>query len=228
MSYHVFFSFSTGLSQPMVCPKGTLEKIKTAIADTEKALGLVTTQYLDNPKHWDSRKNDEAIKGVDDKVLCETAMRHNNFVRWLYEDFEKWSKNPPEDGETITLDEAKGFWHGLEFIKVSPDRWTPEYYIDRMEHLYEVMRGRDSQGVSFGEKALTEKQAAQVINLFSEYLDSDDRRLDVPRGHDSLASSYDGGYDWCEKCGAVCPDDIGSFKSCKRKCPLKEEYADES
>ena len=94
--------------------------------------------------------------------------------------------------------------------------------MEKMNHLYEVMRGRPDDGVSFDETPLTERQAAQVINIFSTYLDEHDMRLDVPRGHDYLASSYDGGYDWCEKCGcAVHPDDIGSCE--KKKCPLREE-----
>ena len=90
-----------------------------------------------------------------------------------------------------------------------------------MEHLYEVMRGRKSEGVTFGEKALTTKQAAAVINIFSPYLDHDDRRLDVPNGYDYLASSYDGGYDWCEKCGAMRPEDADACR--KRKCPIRAE-----
>jgi hypothetical protein len=40
------------------------------------------------------------------------------------------------------------------------------------------------------------KQAAAVVTLFAEYLDDYDMRLDVPNGHDYLASSYNGGYDW--------------------------------
>jgi hypothetical protein len=90
-----------------------------------------------------------------------------------------------------------------------------------MEHLYEVMRGRESNGVTFDVKPLTEKQAAQVINLFSEFLDPDDLRLNVPDGRDYLASSADGGYEWCDKCFKPIAEDDTSCR--RRKCPLREE-----
>ena len=59
------------------------------------------------------------------------------------------------------------------------------------------------------------------FNIFSTFLDKDDRRLDVPKGYDYLASSYDGGYTWCEKCGAVLPEDADACR--KRKCPIRAE-----
>ena len=91
-----------------------------------------------------------------------------------------------------------------------------------MEVLYDVMRGNENEGITFGEKKLTPKQASAVVRLFSEFLDKHDRRLDVPNGHDYLASSYDGGYWWCEKCGAITYDDA---ESCgKRKCPYEIEF----
>jgi hypothetical protein len=112
---------------------------------------------------------------------------------------------------------------------VPTERWTAEYYKERMDCLYAVMRGRETEGVSLDVKALTVKQAAAVARLFAEFLDPGDNRLDVPHGHDYLASSYDGGYYWCagedaKPSGcyrAVHPDDIGDCR--RRKCPLKEE-----
>jgi len=70
-------------------------------------------------------------------------------------------------------------------------------------------------------KALTPKQAAMVIRIFEQWLDPADLRLDVPKGYDHLESSYDGGYVWCEKCGAVSPDEAYSCK--KRGCPIRDE-----
>lgn len=227
MSYHVFFSMSVGLKGPMLCPKGTLKRILDEVKATEEALGLGTTQYENNPPSWDRYKNRESIAKVTDKVLCKTAMDHNAFVIYLYQQFGEWSKTPPVDGETITPEQAATFWHGLEMITVPPERWTREFYVSKMEHLYEVMRGQESQGVSFGERPLTSKQAAQVVNIFSEYLDKNDCRLDVPKGHDYLASSYDGGYNWCEKCGAVTSDTFSGCTRSSKSCPLKAEYYDE-
>ena len=219
MSYHMYFAFSQGLAAPMMVPKGTKDRLNEHVRQVEKTLKIKRTKFLDNPEHWNGFKLD--YSHVSDKELCEIADKHNAWVRWVYEQFCEWSKTPPEDGEQITPEEAQEFWPGLTMIEVPPNRWTPEYYTARMECLYEVMRGRESEGISFDAKALTEKQAANVIRLFAEFLDRGDRRLDVPKGHDYLASSYDGGYEWCEKCGAVCPDDVAQCR--RRKCPLIAE-----
>lgn len=218
MSFHTFFGLTLGLSKPLNAPKGTLESIRAHVREVEAKLGLVADRFEDNPAHW--LRTDFA--GVDDEVLCETAEAHNGWVRHLYEQMGEWQREPVEGGETITEADAQGFWHGLELLDVPAHRWTADYYRDRMEHLYEVMRGRESEGVTFDEKALTPKQAAAVMRLFEQYLDRNDLRLDVPHGHDYLASSYDGGYDWCEGCyKPVCPDDVWKCK--KRKCPLRED-----
>jgi hypothetical protein len=158
----------------------------------------------------------------------------------FYEELNHWSTHPFKVGEglqaknlidaaypigwkseKLTPEDAAEFWHGLETLEVPRTQWTREYYTARMESLYEVMRGRESDGVSFDEKPLSPRQAAQVINIFSPFLDDHDCRLDVPKDRDYLASSYDGGYDWCEKCGAVTPED--GDRCCKRKCPIRAE-----
>lgn len=237
MSYHVFFDFSTGLSKRVRVPKGYKETLLKHVNEVEQTLKIKTEQYEKNPPYWDVRRNE--WKGISDKVLCETVSAHNTFVRRVYKEMGFWFKHPFLKGkghadesvnrawttgwksEWITPQEAQGFWRGLTTLTVPIWRWTPEYYIERMEHLYEVMRGRDNEGVSFDQKPLTVKQAAQVVNLFSEFLDNDDRRLDVPNGHDYLASSYDGGYVWCEKCGPAHPDD--AYSCSRRKCPVMAE-----
>ena len=228
MSYHVFFGFSSGLAEPIRVPVGTKKSIIEHVEEVESVLGLKRTKYEDNPVHWDHWDPEyrNGFPSVEDKTLCETVQYHNGWVRSLYRDFAEWSEKPFKSskghrGEWITPKDAQKFWHGLVELRVSTDRWTADYYIARMEHLYEVMRGRESEGVTFGTKALTTKQAAAVINIFSPYLDHDDRRLDVPNGYDYLASSYDGGYDWCEKCGAMRPEDADACR--KRKCPIRAE-----
>lgn len=65
-----------------------------------------------------------------------------------------------------------------------------------------------------------------MINLFAEFLDKHDLRLDCPNGHDTLKSSYDGGYTWCEKCGPVDENDL-NFQAAhcpKRGCPIKADF----
>ena len=228
MSYHVFFGFSSGLAKPIRVPIGTKQEIIEHVEEVERVLGLKRTQYEKNPIHWDYFVSQfmNGFPGVDDEVLCKTVSDHNAWVRGIYRDFAEWSKTPFKSskghkGEWITPKDAEKFWHGFQILGVGSSRWTGDYYTERMESLYEVMRGRKSEGCTFDAKPLTEKQAAAVINIFSPFLDHDDRRLDVPNGYDYLASSYDGGYDWCEKCGAMRPEDADACR--KRKCPIRAE-----
>jgi hypothetical protein len=224
MSYAVFFSMSSGLSGPIRVPAGSKAEILQHIEKVERALGLKRSKYKDNPVHWDhfNPAIRDGFPEVEDKLLCETVTEHNRWVRMWYEDLAKWAEKPPAGRkETITPKQSERFWFGFQMLEVEPGRWTRDYYRERMEHLYEVMRGRPDQGASFDERLLTPRQAAQVINIFSEYLDDHDLRLDVPNGRDYLASSYDGGYTWCETCGPVGEGDEGCCK--KRKCPIREE-----
>jgi len=220
MSFPVFFMFSSGLAKPLCVPKGTKQAIMEHVEKVEKVLGLKRVKYEDNPTHWDSFKRD--FSKINNDVLCSTVIRHNNWVRAYYDNFGEWAAHPvTENAEQITPEDAQLFWHGFETLDVPPEKWSKDYYRARMEHLYEVMRGRESEGVSFDEKPLTPKQAAAVVRLFEEYLDPGDLRLDVPKDRDYLASSYDGGYEWCEKCGAITPEDADVCA--KKKCPLRAE-----
>lgn len=222
MSYHAFFSFSTGLLQPMIAPKGTLAGIMTHIEGVERTLKLERQQYNDNPVHWNTRGFPST--DIDDKVLCQTVEDHNDWVRRLYDRVADWAKNPVEDGETITPEAAKFFWHGLQLLTIPTSRWTGDYYRARMEAFYEVMRGRPTDGMTFPAAKLTPKQAGAVIWLF-EFVDPSDMRLEVPKGEDHLASFDDGGYEWCERCGAVMLD---YAKNCrKRGCPAQEGWCED-
>ena len=217
MSFAVFFDFSVGLRNTITAPRGTLAHLIAHVAEIEEVLKLKQAHYKENPPYWE--RNDFA--GIQDEVLCNAVEEHNRLVIEFYEHLPEWSENPVADGESLTPEDAQRFWHGLVRLRVPPHRWTKEYYVARMESLYEVMRGRESEGVTFDAKALTPKQAAAIIRIFDQYLDMHDMRLDVPNGHDHLASSYDGGYSWCEKCGPMKWDDA---MECKRRgCPLISE-----
>jgi hypothetical protein len=228
VSYETFFLFTSGLSKAMRVPKGTLAAAREHVATVTKTLGYKIEKYKDNPAHW--RRKEPGDK-VTDAEYCRTVDEHNQWVRRLHADLSKWSQTimKADDSEALTPEDAATFWHGLELLEVPPDRWTKRYYRDRMEHLFEVMRGRPNEGVTFGAKPLNEKQAAAVINLFSVFLDDHDLRLDCPNGHDNLKASYDGGYTWCEKCGPIDEDDVTEqANTCrKRGCPIKAQYADE-
>lgn len=222
MSYHVFFSFSTGLKKPIMCPKGTFAAIMSHIQNVEETLGLKREQYDNNPVHWNY---DWLTDDLDNEVVCQIVEMHNRWVRWLYEEIADWAKNPVADGEAITQEDAQKFWHGLRTLNVPTERWTGQYYRFRMEHLYEVMRGRPSEGVSLDAEAMTPDQAGAVIRLFSEYLDPQDLRLEVPKDCDHLASSFYGEYDWCERCGAVLPEYADGCR--ERACPVQANWCDE-
>lgn len=223
MSYQVFFAFSVGLAQVVTAPKGTLALIIAHVEEVEATLGLEREQYKDNPVHW--KWNGWPDEDLDDKVLCEGVEAHNRWVRWLYDRLAEWEKEPVENGEEITPEDAKTFWHGLQTLTVPTRRWTGDYYRARMECLYEVMRGRPDEGISFDAAKLSPKQAGAVIRLFESFLDPQDLRLEVPKGCDHLASSYHGEYDWCERCGAVLPE---YAENChKRACPVQANWCEE-
>lgn len=225
MSFHVFFSFSSGLAKTIYAPKGTKAAIAAHVEWIERTLHLEREQYLKNPVRWNYRDKTthQEFPGIPDDVLCVQRLRSTTIgSAGSTNGFEEWSETPAKKPrEAITSNDAKKFWHAFELLDVPLSRWNMDYYRNRMDHLYDVMRGVESEGVSFVEKALTPKQAAQVINIFSTYIDGWDLRLDVPKDRDYLASSYDGGYSWCDKC--FCPIAEDDLSCRKRGCPIMAE-----
>lgn len=222
MSYQVFFAFSQGLAKTLRAPTGTLASIHRHIEDVEHKLRLVREPQTDGSYRWPWKWLSDQ---VDNKVLCETANSHNEWVRDLYRLFAEWADHPVDDGEPITPEDAKSFWHALRILDVPHHRWTGDHYYSRMKVFFEVMRGRSEEGITFPSAKLTPKQAGAVIWLFASLLDLEDFRLEVPKGYDHLASSYYGEYDWCERCGAVMPEDAESCR--KRGCPVQTGWCDE-
>lgn len=222
MSYHVFFGFAAGIKKTLKVPKGTKASIEQHIEEIESTLNIKREKYKNNPATW--AHND--FKDIGDKLLCNMAEEHNDWVRRVYYMLGKYSNSPAKGGELLGPRAFAKYLPALTTIEVKPQRWTGDYYTNRMQALYEVMRGRESEGIFPEDKPLTERQAANVIRLFSEFLDTDDRRLDIPKGRDYLASSYDGGYEWCEKCGAITYED--SQHCTKRSCPLLKQYKEET
>lgn len=214
MSYHVFFLLSTGIAKPIKVPFGLKDKCLAELSEVEHELKIPRETYQGEVRwnHWEMDAGIGGLRGkdygIDDKVMCKAVERHNDHVRRLYRclgecqngECEFWNGERVKKMETLTPEDAKEFWFGLEELSVDPSRWTADYYRARMDHLYEVMRGKENEGVSFDAKALSPVQTAAVIRLFDTYLDKWDSRLDVPHGYDYLASSYDGGYFWCDKC----------------------------
>lgn len=208
----VLFELSTGLKSSITVPIGWLDRVLSHVEQVESILRIERVQYLDNPPHWKHTK----FENVPDNLLCNITERHNEWVRNVYESLASWSKTPPTDGVPLTPEQAARFWPALEMINVSPERWTAEYYENRMQHLFGIMISKESEGVTFGAKALTPRQAGAVILLLEPYLDRHDTRLSVPKGCDFLTADYE----WCEKCCEA----IYQGEPCnKRKCPLRDE-----
>lgn len=253
MSVHVFFAFSAGLAKEITVPAGTLRACQEHVAKVERALGFEVDQYLDNPPYWISTTpaagvTDETLCKVASQHNRWVRWLHGRLGAWSKATMKKpirdgWHERPgfdatddsmifvagnygkPVETEKLTPEGAATFWHGLTEIDVPPARWTRDYYVERMQHVYEVLRGVDSEGVAFDAKPLSSKQAAAVVRVIDRYLDKHDTRLDVPRGRDHLAASDDGGYDWCDTHGAVHWDD--GMCCSKRTCELRREMRKE-
>jgi hypothetical protein len=217
MKFHTYFAFTNGLTESVHVPLGTLQELRNNFKAVEKALGCTIPEST-----WE--KNINPPQPQFDEVLCGSVDRHNKAVIRFY-GLVGAKLEQSVGTEVITPEIAATFWKQLKIIELSPKFWSEDYYRDRMEHLYEVLRGRESEGVTTWSNAkLTPTQAANVINLIASYLEPkhSDLRLDVPKGHDYLASSYDGGYEWCDRCkSAIADSDIGDCKN--RRCPLVED-----
>jgi hypothetical protein len=251
MSYHVFFSFSTGFSCDQRVPKGTLQTILEQIEHVEELLGLKRTpNYTPEGEpqrpgwHWRQPGTDMlATAGSKpdttlpqwwledrerDRRIAEMACAvrgHNEFVRTLYEDLCKWPKRKWTRGESerITVAQSLDFWGGLQILELPRDLWDRDHYTDHMEHLHELLTTGTSRGVTLDCKPFNAKQAGALIMLLEDEIDQwgYDARFAVPldahlKPYDFIASSYDGGYDWCSKCGPINSDD---FRARCRVCP---------
>lgn len=242
MSYHVLFSFSTGLAKTIRVPKGTNERITRHVANLEQTLGLERerpyTPEGQEPKGWrwsnlgtrlDDFKDAES-HFRSDETLCSLLSKHRQFVKWLYKSLDEWAKTPPAEAEDLTPEQAVEWWHALHTPEPPLARWSRDYYVAKMEDVYKTLRGRDNGDFwKYDGPPLTPEQASGVIGVFEQWLDNHDMRLEVPHDCDGLRSSYDGGYTWCETCGAVAEEyrpeaEAGNCgRASKRKCNLYQE-----
>lgn len=217
MSERVYFSMSSGLKRSVKAPKGSFSAIMKHVRDVEGTLGIQRETY-NGVERWDywAEPFKTTFAGFEDELLCRTVEKHNRWVRWIYGRLAAWAdgRDLGPQTEEITPEDAVTIWPALHTIDVPPDRWTADYYQSRMDHLYEVMRGREDEGVSFDERALTPKQAGAVVRLFEKYLGVGDLRLEVIKGEDCLSSGED--YTWCTRCGAVSADQADGCR--RRKC----------
>lgn len=230
--------------EQMVVPKGTLAEARRVVGRTLTALGLETEVYLGARRLCRRAKgdgtfyhSDEPGPSVTDEVFCDTVAEHMRWYHSFYQLMAKLHKEPLTEGEVMTEADASDFWHGLHAIRVPVERWTTEYFKNRMTEMYEIMRGRSTEG--YHVKAFTPQQASTVIWLVTEFLGihKDDVDPEVPfeigqRGRltqlDELVFRDD--YEYCDSgngfkgCGP-----ITNPRACrKKKCPLRHEEDDDA
>lgn len=213
--YHILFNFSEGLKETIRVPKGTIEELKAWIEEVTEKLGLEVTQYLDNPKHW---ANYEPDKSIANDIASDYVERHNNKVMRFYFDLQNWAENPESDYEELTPEIAETFWYGLQTLRLPFHRWSRDYYVSEMKHLFDVMTNGHSKEVTWDTKKLTLKQAASVIHLFADYLDYHDVRLELPYKQSFLVTGDK--YYWCPTHGAIFNEDVVEKSNGKIYCPV--------
>lgn len=244
------FIFSVSLKDQMMVKKGFLESAKTHLDYVAVKLGFVVERqepsaaYPNGVAHW--RIPHDLEKKIDGALYCRVAMEHAEWLEDTKENLRKWSKEPPT-GETEWLrpEDCIEFWYGLSPIEVPFEKWSREYFIWRMETVYQFLRTGEAEGCnSNGVKPLSVEQADLVIWMISEllHLDRHDVRMSVPkkwrwirrpgsRGRMVLKQTdviqpdglYDGnGYLFCEQCGPILDGYEGT--GCpRRKCPVRTE-----
>lgn len=217
-SYNVLFALSVGLKSTMKVPVGTCNNIREHVETITEECGLEVEQYMNNPPHW---RRSEPAESVDDEKAGDLVRLHNNWVKWLHRQMIEWSKNPPEEYEKMTSEFAATIWHGLSKLDLPEQRWSAEYYREEMQCLFDVMRGENDDEINWETDTLTSRQAVDVINLFSVYLDHHDIRLELPEGGDQLYSSDE--YEWCPKHMAIPIDDVKEDEDGHMFCPECEE-----
>jgi len=244
MSVETRLMFTDGLLKPIQVKAGALAKIASHREMLTKLFDLG-----DDPRDWSltiERKlntrgvpssrlsrvpaRDDDVGMLTDDHAHEIAEAHRTFLDAMWEQFRSDRKLEGEI-ETITVEQAAEFWPLLTLsIEVPFWRWSAEHYHEQMIHAYEVMRGRDSHGEHFDAEPLSIAQAKAVVLVFSRWMDEHDIRLDVPNGHDDLARSDTGEYDWCEHCGAIGGDEVEhTARTCARasECPLRRLFSDD-
>jgi hypothetical protein len=202
--FKVFFDFTVGFSRDLYFPAGTYQRVFSVIRETEKQLRIPIETYRGELR-WGAWSGEH----LDDDKYCDIAWDHNRMVERFYKNCTEATTYPTKKRpERITVNAAKRLFVGLRRIEIQPERWSAAHYQKKMQSIYKVMRGQESEGATFDSDPLTVSQARAVIILFSQFLDRHDIRLDVCKGDDWLTNSYDEGYFWCSGCGAVDYEDL--------------------
>lgn len=154
-----------------------------------------------------------------------TVRNHNADVRAFYQDLGVWQKRKWKRGEseTITPAQAVEFWGGLQILELPRKLWDEDHFRAYMEHLHTLLTRGSSDGVELDCPPFNPSQAGAILELLEAEIDEwgYDMRFAIPldadlQPYDCIASSVDGGYDWCSKCGPIHSND---FRARCRVCP---------
>lgn len=203
-------------------------------ADITKKIGPEVDRSKED-WHLDDRARDAVIEEI-----CATVQGHNRYVNFLYANLAEWSKKKPKgETEKITHAQSVEFWGGLQILEVPREFWTKDHFTDHMGHLHDLFRKGKSRGQMLDCKPFNAKQTDALIHVLEDELDQwgYDLRFAIPLDenldpYDRIAASYDGGYDWCSKCGPINSDDFHARchvcpHAKKGKCDLKNEHPGE-
>lgn len=156
-----------------------------------------------------------------------------------------WQKPTPyqshKESEELTPETFKEYIGFLrQRIEWPREFWSREYWMDYLTHIWKVLGGDESRGIELGCEPLSFEQRKAMLWLIEGEQDQwgYDSRAEQPLDENDepcgdLASSYDGGYDYCDGpgCGRPYHPDY-SLRKCnacpqKMKCGLREKFYDE-
>lgn len=166
---------------------------------------------------------------------------HWHFVTTMYENLGKWSKGcDAAETEVLKAEESHLWWGALHSLPWPDELMTRDVYRAYLEHVGEVLSGNESRGVKLDCKPLSHDQKEALLVFIEGETDVKgyDLRAAFPvdesgEAFGCVAFSYDGGYDWCGRCGLPIHEEAVSRRCevCpKRKkkggCELRNERAE--
>lgn len=228
--FHVeFMERHCGLKRvPAYVPEGEeskgLWRWSNAVADMVAQAGEKTSTT--EPQWWlRDREREARISDIHAAVFNG----HESFIEQLYENLGKWAKDGlpvGQETEVLTAEESLQWMPAMVRLHWPSELMTRDVYMEYMRHVGEVLCGRESRGIQLDCEPLTLRQKAALLTFIESETDVGGYDLraafpldeDLEDGYD-VAFSYDGGYDWCSKCGPIHSDAF--FRRCA-VCPHQE------
>lgn len=226
---HIFFAFSEGLKQDIYVSKKTIEYVMHKVGlqmDTLDISDIAEIPDMSSLERFAEKHFEQGHRG--DEAICEFASEQCKLVEMAYDMVQKATPEPTtENTALLTQGDFKAILPMLKQVDVPIERWSKDYHRERMDEVYEILRGRPTDKVSWEIPPLTEEQAAGVVWLIDVVLGVDRHQNDlaVCKGQDHISDTNE--YHWCEKCGAVDYDDTHEDDEGETVCDLCESSDEE-